>query len=288
MFKVWPSESQQCPELSANERTKRINELRTLIENSDLKNQVETKDIIMIACLHARDWNVELAMKRLIKLEKFCLENPGYIVDQHAKAYEKLLFKNVSTMLDGRDKNGRRVYLVNVSLMGSEEDINFKTMYLLHSIWFSMISYEPETIVNGVSIIFDLKNVGWDFIRWFSGNMAGMTSKLAGLAPIRNVNYHVINTSTATITITNILLTFCGKRIREKFHIHSDTKSLSKYLGSEVLPSKFGGPESNALDYDKLRDNLYHVYNTHPKKALRKMKCEPDIMTKPIIHERLR
>lgn len=131
-------------------------------------------------------------------------------------------------------------------------------------------------------------SVGWNFIRWFSTSMAGMASKMAGLAPLRNMFFHVVNTTPATVTLANIVLPFCGQKIRQKFSIHYNYKSLHEDLGTAVLPVEFGGATTKHLDYDKLRENLYHTFNKHPKKSLRKMKCEPETIARPVIHDRLR
>lgn len=128
--------------------------------------------------------------------------------------------------------------------------------------------------------------MGWKVIRWYSSNMVSMTSKLAGFAPVRHVFIHVINATPAAVTLANMLLPFCGQKIRKKFKFHSNLNSLHEDLGTDVLPVELGG--SKPLDYDKLREILYHSFNKHPKKFLRRMKCEPDLITRPILHDRLR
>lgn len=131
-------------------------------------------------------------------------------------------------------------------------------------------------------------SVGWSFIKWFSTNMAVMSSKMVGMAPLRNIFIHIVNTTPATVTLVKILLPFLGERVRQKFHIHYNYKSLHEFLGTAVLPVEFGGSESKILDYDKLRENLYHAFNKHPKKNLRKMKCEPETIMRPVRYDRLR
>lgn len=123
--------------------------------DGELKGQIETKDIILISSLHARDWDVDESYKRLRKYLKFRVDYPDWVIDEHPKAYEQLLFKNVTTMFDGRDKDGRRVYLINVRKFGPGTDVSFAHLHQIHNTWFEMIIYEPETIVNGVSIILD-------------------------------------------------------------------------------------------------------------------------------------
>lgn len=118
--------------------------------------------------------------------------------------------------------------------------------------------------------------------------MASMTSEMAGLAPVRNMVLHVVNTTPVTVTLANCVMPFLGQRIRKKIHIHSSVKSLHEDLGSDVLPAEFGGSETKSLDYDKLRENMYRSFNTHPKKSLRRMKCEPDLIVRPQTHDRLR
>lgn len=122
-----------------------------------MKGQIETKDIIMISSLHSRDWDVDAAYKRLTKFLKFRKDYPEWVIDEHPKAYEHLLLKNITTMFDGRDKNGRRVYLINVNKIGPDKGITFPQLHQIHNAWFEMIIFEPETIINGVCIIFDFK-----------------------------------------------------------------------------------------------------------------------------------
>ncbi|XP_063709162.1 alpha-tocopherol transfer protein-like [Culicoides brevitarsis] len=285
MFKVWNPKSEKCPSLDETERSRRINLFRSKIENSELNGKIETKDIIMISCLHSRDWDVEAAFKRLTKFLKFREEFPDCVIHEHPKAYEHLLRKNMSTMLENRDKNGRRIYLINVSKNGPENDLSIANALQIHNAWLEMVLYEPETIVNGVSIILDMKDVTWSFIRWFTSSMASMASKLAGIAALRHLSIHVINTNSATATLANCVLPFTGQRIRNLIRVHNNLKTLHDELGRECLPSIYGGPETNILDYKKILENMYVTFNTHPKKCMQRMKCEPEVILKTNLHE---
>lgn len=111
----------------------------------------------MISCLHSRDWDIDAAYKRLTKFFKFRKDYPDWVIDEHPKAYENILRKNLTTMLDSRDKNGRRVYLINVSEIGPENDVTVADLHQVHNAWFEMVTYEPETIINGIAIILDFK-----------------------------------------------------------------------------------------------------------------------------------
>lgn len=108
----------------------------------------------MKSCLHARDWDVQLSYNRIEKYTAFRKLYPDWVIHEHPKAYEHVLKKNITTMLDGRDKKGRRVYLVDIGKLGPDM-LTIAELHILHNIWFEMVLYEPETIVNGVAIVFD-------------------------------------------------------------------------------------------------------------------------------------
>lgn len=111
----------------------------------------------MISFLHARDWDIDAAYKRLTKFMKFRRIHPDWVIQEHPKAYEHLLLKNVTTIFDDRDKHGRRVYLINVRKIDPENGVTMATLHQIHNAWFEMVIFEPETIVNGVAIILDFQ-----------------------------------------------------------------------------------------------------------------------------------
>lgn len=117
--------------------------------------------------------------------------------------------------------------------------------------------------------------------------MATVASKHAGLTPLQNITYHLINVSTLAYNFFNLCLPFCTQSVREKFHVHKSFNIFHEDIGTSVLPEIYGGPSGKVIEFDKIREQMYLFFCKHPKTQLRRLKNEHS-MEKNMSEEKIR
>jgi hypothetical protein len=94
-------------------------------------------------------------------------------------------------------------------------------------------------------------------LKWFTPNSMKVASLKADLVPIKQMHFHIVNSSALMNTTVSLLFPFLGQNIKDHIHFHyTDWPSLHEKVGKEVLPKEYGGATDTEIEYQKLYANL--------------------------------
>ncbi|XP_035907328.1 uncharacterized protein LOC118510046 [Anopheles stephensi] len=233
------------------ERTKKINELRKLVQNYDDCHR-RSDDLFLCRFLYCCDWDVQEAYGRIVKLIKLKEANPEWFFHKPIAAYGELLNRNVKFALKHRDKRGRRVF---VTRLGAIDFSNMAVTDLanLDDIWFELLLDELETLENGVTCLIDLSGYSLKSFRFLTPNNIRIGSAKTDLLPLKNIEFHVVNSSVFMNAAIAILYPMLSKKIKDQVRFHySNWDSLHEYIQPEILPEEYGGTAGKQFDFESI------------------------------------
>lgn len=160
-------------------------------------------------------------------------------------------------MLDKRDKNGRRIFVYKLG--NTTPTLNPEICSQLDDMWLECMLREPETQINGISVIMDCKNIPVSILtKWMKPSNIKVGTGKADLLAVKNMDIHIVNTSPTFDACLTLVQPFLSRRMKEQFHFHKKNwPSLHEYLGRDALPEEYGGPDGQIIDHDKLYKFLY-------------------------------
>uniref|UniRef100_A0A182MAH1 CRAL-TRIO domain-containing protein n=1 Tax=Anopheles culicifacies TaxID=139723 RepID=A0A182MAH1_9DIPT len=230
------------------ERLKKINELRKLIENYDDCNR-RSDDLFLCRFLFCCDWDVEEAFGRIVKLIKLKEANPDWFFHKPIATYSELLNRNVKFTLEHRDRRGRRVF---VTRLGAIDFSNMAVTDLanLDDIWFELMLNELETLENGVTCLIDMSGYSLKSFRFLTPQNIRIGSAKTDLLPLKNIEFHVVNSSIFMNAAIAILYPMLSKKIKDQVRFHySNWESLHEYIPADILPQEYGGTSGKQFDF---------------------------------------
>ncbi|KFB39063.1 hypothetical protein ZHAS_00006386 [Anopheles sinensis] len=242
------------------ERVKKINELRSMIQNYD-DCQRRCDDLFLCRFLYCCDWNVEESFGRIVKLIKLKEANPEWFFHKPIATYGELLNRNIKFALDRRDRRGRRVF---VTRLGA---IDFSTMAVtdlanLDDIWFELMLNELDTLDTGVTCLIDMSGYSLKGLRFLTPQNIRVGSAKADLLPLKNIEFHVVNSSVFMNAAVAILYPMLSKRIKESVHFHySNWDSLHEHIPADILPQEYGGTGGKTFDYATINAQVMNRAN---------------------------
>jgi hypothetical protein len=239
--------------LTDNERDQKIEELKKMVNDCSSLN-IRNDDMLYLRFLNCNDWNVIDAFEHMKKYFKFRRENPKWFFNTSLKDFDYVLRNYVKAGLPQRDKKGRRIYLTRP---GNVKNLEVYDMAQLDDLWFEFFLSEPETIKNGVCVLIDGNGFNWKLLKFFAPSNVKVGSQKTELLPLKNIEFHVVNTSAVINAATQLLYPFLNKDIKNKIFFHyNNYETLHAHLGRECLPAEYGG-EGGKIDFDDLYGVLF-------------------------------
>lgn len=94
-------------------------------------------------------------------------------------------------------------------------------------------------------------------LKWLAPGNVKVGSAKAELVPIKNMEIHVINSSTLMNTAVNLVFPFLNQAIKDQVYFHyQNQESLLEHLGKESVPTMYGGLLED-INFDDLNNFLY-------------------------------
>ncbi len=94
-------------------------------------------------------------------------------------------------------------------------------------------------------------------LKWLAPGNVKVASAKAELIPLKNLEIHVVNSSSLLNTAINLVFPFLNQAIKDQVYFHYDNySSLHQHLGQDSLPATYGGLLDN-LNFDDLNNFLY-------------------------------
>jgi hypothetical protein len=93
-------------------------------------------------------------------------------------------------------------------------------------------------------------------LKWLAPTNVKVASTKAELLPLRQMEVHVVNSSSLMNTAISLVFPLLSQSIKDQVYFHyQNFPSLHEHTGSEVLPLEYGGTE--AMDFQDLNNYLY-------------------------------
>lgn len=238
------------------EHGKKVEELRDLVKNEG-NLYIGEDDGIIMRYLHFSNFDVNKAFSKMKAVYKLKFDNEKWFARTLFTERHKIAFsRNVHCLLSQRDQKGRRVYILklgNVVIGELEPWENFE----VDDLWLELAMDEPETQEKGLVYIFDMSNLSWKYLKYFTPHNCKVASTKAEGIPVRNMEYHVVNSGILLNSLVTIVFPFLSGSTKENIHFHKNNwPSLHKYVTPDILPKEYGGNQP-PLNYDELRKYLY-------------------------------
>uniref|UniRef100_A0A2C9H8N2 CRAL-TRIO domain-containing protein n=1 Tax=Anopheles quadriannulatus TaxID=34691 RepID=A0A2C9H8N2_ANOQN len=237
------------------ERVRKINELRKLVQNYD-DCERRSDELFLCRFLYCCDWDVQEAFGRIVKLIKLKEANPEWFFHKPIATYSELLNRNVKFALDRRDRRGRRVFITRLGA------IDFSSMAVtdlanLDDIWFELMLNELETLESGVTCLIDMSGYSLKSFRFLTPQNIRIGSAKTDLLPLKNIEFHVVNSSVFMNAAIAILYPMLSKKIKDQVRFHySNWASLHEYIPADILPAEYGGTAGKTFDFQTIHGQV--------------------------------
>jgi hypothetical protein len=93
-------------------------------------------------------------------------------------------------------------------------------------------------------------------LKWLAPTNVKVASTKAELLPLKQMEVHVVNSSTLMNTAISLVFPLLSQSIKEQVYFHyQNFPSLHEHIGSEILPIEYGGQRT--MSFDDLNNYLY-------------------------------
>ncbi|XP_021922045.1 alpha-tocopherol transfer protein-like isoform X1 [Zootermopsis nevadensis] len=234
-----------------------IERLRELLEGEE-NLKVRLDDKFLLRYLRWVDFDPDLAFTKIKDIYKFRSETKEWHCSKQPSEYATVIEMNAQVLLGNRDSRGRRVYLVKVGNIDcTNKDVTIHTINYVDDMWLEVAMEEEETQKNGLAIIIDMEGYSWKLFRWLTPQNIRICSRKFYNLTFREIDIHVVNTSSLLDTVVSILYPILGQRIKQHIHFHGqDWASLHKFITPDILPQEYGG-HIPQIDFAKAHQYLF-------------------------------
>lgn len=136
-------------------------------------------------------------------------------------------------------------------------------------------------------------------LKWLAPGNVKVASQKADLLPLREMEVHIVNSSTLMNTAVSLVFPMLSQSIKDQVHFHyQNFPSLHEHLGRECLPAEYGGIQNNFeltdlnnylyTHEDYLNKNLNYGFITNPSEMINgkdKKKAHIKVKSSSIIAE---
>lgn len=89
----------------------------------------------------------------------------------------------------------------------------------IFDMWLESFIDEPLTLKNGLSVIVDTKQYSWRLFRWLTPINLRVCTLRMDLYPIRDIVFHIVNTSFLVNASIKVVWPFLSERIKKHVSI---------------------------------------------------------------------
>ncbi|XP_060066863.1 alpha-tocopherol transfer protein-like [Ylistrum balloti] len=222
-------------------RSRDIQALRDMVlKQRDLK--VRTDDAFLLRFLRAKKFDYDRAFQLIMTHYKMKVENKEIFTNLRPSAVKHVLDDGVTGVLASRDKEGRPVIVLrpgkwDVSRYGLDDIFRTNFMTL------SKLIEDEETQVNGLIMVIDLKEMGWNHAKNVSPFYAKrVASLLQDAFPARFKGLHYLHQPSFFDYVFSIVKQFLKEKTVSRLHFHGEKpEGLTEYIDKANLPKEYGG-----------------------------------------------
>lgn len=194
-----------------------------------------------------RVWELKRINKSfLLQIKKYFeikVKNPEYFYDIDINYYIEVANLRMADMMPRRDHKGRRIFVVRN--LGKFDPNLYSVEQLFKGVAMMMeaVSLEPDTQVNGVVIVLDLKELALHHLKPLTPSFIRFGMKWCqDCIPLRLKGLHVINETSMIDATYAIIKNFLSEKLRNRIYFHGkDYEMIHEYIAPNCLPTEYGG-----------------------------------------------
>ncbi|XP_064480890.1 alpha-tocopherol transfer protein-like [Ornithodoros turicata] len=251
-FKIQEVTSEDMNE-SPSKQEAAIRELRQMLQG-EKQLYSRTDAPFLLRFLRARKLDVDRAFQ-LIKNYYNCRRTYKEVYDQLLPSQvKKNLVYNYQSLLPHRDHRGRAVLLVK-SGAWDPGDYSPDEMFKTNTMCMEQAILDPDTQINGVVMINDLKGLGLHHVRHCPPSHFIKVIHLAQDGfPAKFKALHIVNEPFFMRAFMAVLMPFMKEKFRKRIFFHgNDMTSLHQHISPDALPREYGGTQDELDNKDLVR-----------------------------------
>jgi len=247
--KVAETELRENPKI----RKRALRELRDWLKSqTDHISGCRSDNSFLLRFLRMKKFEVGDSIKVLDKYLKMRSQNPGWFnaLDIREPKLNQLISDGYCFVLPQRDARGRRVVYSRAASM----DANLYTaadVMRAHLLTFEALLEEEDVQVNGVTYVFDERDVNWSHISvWTPSEVSKAFSCCERALPLRHREIHFVNLPWTMSLVFQFAKSLLTQKLRERFTTHANFDKLADHVPASILPEEAGGqvPMSVMID----------------------------------------
>merc|ERR1712062_718249 len=227
-------------------RKRALRELRDWLKSQPHISGCRSDNSFLLRFLRMKKFEVSDTIKVLDKYLKIRTQNPNWFtqLDIQEPKLNKLISDGYIFVLPQRDSKGRRVVYSKASAMDASI-FTASDVMRAHLMTFEALLEDEDVQVNGVTYVFDERDVNWSHISvWTPSEVSKAFSCCERALPLRHREIHFVHLPWTMSLIFQFAKSLLSEKIRSRFKTHSGLESLQQSVDPSFLPAEYGGKVS--------------------------------------------
>ncbi len=228
-------------------RKRALRELRDWIKSQSHISNCRTDSNFLLRFLRMKKFEVADTTKVLDKYLRMRSQHPSWFasLDVREPKLNKLINDGYIFVLPRRDANGRRVVYSRAAAMDATVCTAADVMRA-HLLTFEALLEEEDVQVNGVTYVFDERDVNWSHISvWTPSEVSKAFSCCERALPLRHREINFVHLPWTMSLVFQFAKSLLSQKIRERFRTHASFEKLVEHVPADILPMEVAGSEGD-------------------------------------------
>lgn len=224
-------------------RKRALRELRDWLKNQRHIQNCRSDSNFLLRFLRMKKFEMSDTIKVLDKYLKMRSQNPQWFhsLDIREPKLNQLISDGYCFVLPERDSNGRKVIYSKASAMDASL-FTASDVMRAHFLTFEALLEDEDVQVNGVTYVFDERDVNWSHISvWTPSEVSKAFSCCERALPIRHREIHFVHLPWTMSLVFQFAKSLLSQKLRNRFRTHANFDKLAESLPTSILPAEAGG-----------------------------------------------
>lgn len=233
-------------------RKRTLRELRDWLKQQHHISGCRNDASFLLRFLRMKKFEVSDTIKVLDKYLRMRSQNPSWFaaLDVREDKINRLISDGYIFVLPERDSKGRKVVYSRAAAMDAGLFTATDVMRV-HLLTFEALLEDEEVQANGVTYVFDERDVNWSHISvWTPSEVSKAFSCCERALPIRHREIHFVNLPWTMSIVFQFAKSLLSQKLRERFRTHGNFEKLGEHIPTSILPAEVGGrvPMADMID----------------------------------------
>ncbi|XP_059609366.1 alpha-tocopherol transfer protein-like [Phlebotomus argentipes] len=214
-------------------------------------------DFWLVKFLRKCKFYPESAFELIKRYYSIKAKHPEYFFGLDVNYYLDIANLKMLQLIPRRDHKGRRVIIVRIVKEFNPEIYSVERLFRAVAVMMEVASSEPDTQVNGVVGVLDLKELSLSHLRPLTPSFIRFGMQWCqNCIPLRLKALHVVNETPIIDATYAIIKNFLVDKLRNRVYFHGkDYEMMHEYLAPNCLLKSYGGTVE-LIDIPKAEDVL--------------------------------